>query len=111
MSHGTIGTIIACLKAWALGHHPNIIEVTIVGSQAQVPESESPCAKSDLDLFVLVKPDVDPRILFSELAAIGLEYSILLHPLIMTKDEWNQKVRIDHYRKMRDSERRIYPLD
>lgn len=107
----TIGEIVDFLKAWAVDHSVDIIELLLVGSQADVLEYDSSQNRSDIDIVVMIRNDANPTELLSELAAAGLRLSILFHPLFMTEKERDEKLRIQQYRRMLDSGRRIYPKD
>ena len=109
MAARTIGQVMELLKSWLLHHHMDIIEVILVGSQADLQESDLTSQGSDVDLVILIHDNSDPEQLLSNLALFGLQNSVLFHPLIMTREELTDKQKIPHYRRMIKSGRRVYP--
>lgn len=111
MATRTIGEVAKLLRSWSLHHYIDIIEVILVGSQANLQESDSPPQGSDVDLVILIHDNSNPEQLLSDLALLGLQNGVLFHPLIMTREELKDKQKIPHYRRMIKSGRRVYPKE
>lgn len=109
MSRKTIGEIIHLIRTWSFSRVTDIIEIILVGSQSKLGESEITKKGSDIDIIIVIQDNANPTLLMSELADIGLQESILFHPLFMSLEEKREKINISHYKNMYESGRRIFP--
>ena len=111
MKQKTIADIVHLVKNWSRSHCGEVIETILVGGQAELMGCDTLRPGSDVDLVITIRDNADSRTLMFELAAVGLEQSVLFHPLFMTRKEWNEKMLLDRYRKMLKSGKRIFPED
>jgi len=65
--------------------------------------------KSDFDLVIFVSDLVDKKLLYQELASIGLKTGVLIHPLFICETEKQQKLSIALYSDAIKKGRRVLP--
>lgn len=105
----TIGEVIQLIRSWAISRTTNIIEIILVGSQSKIKEVEALKEFSDIDMIIIIDNNSNPSSLMSDLADVGIQKSILFHPLIMTVNEKQEKLNIKHYKNMYESGKKIFP--
>lgn len=109
MTFKKLGDVLEFVRKWALGHSSVIAEVYIAGGQARLNAEDPPKLGADIDLVVIVSEDDVQEYLIADLARSGLQYSILFHPLVMTQNDFEEKLRIRQYRTLMESSRKLYP--
>lgn len=97
MMKATIKDFISKIEEWARHHWRSIDEIVLIGSQAKQDYSSQLSNESDIDLMIFVSRSNNSTSVCSDLAALGIEFGILIHPLIITQDERPLKLSIPEY--------------
>ncbi|MBK1656287.1 hypothetical protein [Allochromatium vinosum] len=99
------------ISNWGRGNRNVVLEIYIVGSRGVDRNEARNKKKSDLDLMVFVRSADEQEKWFQDLASIGLDTGILIHPLFIEEPERNAKLSINLYADMFAKGRKIFPED
>ena len=105
---GTIENFVSKIREWAKSRQGSIDEIVLIGSQAKQTVSNELSKKSDIDLMIFLSESDDSTSIYSDLATIGIDLGILIHPLIISSDERNIKLKIPEYHQAYEGGRIIF---
>ncbi len=81
-------------KLESLGNdYPTVSKVLLFGSQARQLVN-----KSDVDVLIVLSTEFEKSDLLRTLCGLTLEYHILIHPIIYTRNEFELRKNISIYR-------------
>lgn len=95
------------ITKWGKRHPGRVLEIHVVGSLAKRSNETVATKKSDLDLMVFISDSVEQEFFYQELAAIGLETGVLIHPLFVCESEKSSKLSMTLYSDALKNGRRL----
>ena len=73
--------------------YDSIEEIKLFGSQ-RLKLSDN----SDVDILIIIKDNTDKQELLKTLCFLSLNYKILIHPVVLSENEFNMRKNIDLYK-------------
>jgi predicted nucleotidyltransferase len=82
-------------KIKLLGDELNSIEEILLFGSQRIKQS----TKSDIDILIILKNDTEKQKLLESLCNLSLNHKILIHPIILDKDEFSLRKNFEMYKK------------
>jgi hypothetical protein len=87
------------IKYWAELNSSQIDEVVLIGSNVATPSHKPITDESDWDLMIMKSKTHGSHSFYKDLIEIGMEFGILIHPLIIEYSDKEFKLKINHYKE------------
>lgn len=97
------------IASWGRRNSDVVLSVYVVGSRGISHEEAQKTKRSDLDLMIFVRNAGDQLKWFEEMASIGLDTGVLIHPLFIEESERDAKLSIKLYSDALAKGRRVFP--
>ena len=94
---------------WGKRNSDVVQSVYVVGSHGIGPKEARKTNKSDLDLMIFVRNADDQVQWFGDMAAIGLDTGVLIHPIFIEESERDAKLAIKLYSDAFARGRKVFP--